>query len=119
MPVSEEFREYIIERLQTVVPVHWRAMFGGLGIYSNQVHFAIASDNTLYFKVNGENRRDYEEAGMSPFRPFGGESYIMSYYEVPEDVLEDANILAVWVEKSISAALSRGKNKKAKKPRRK
>ena len=104
MAVSEEFREYVIERLQAVIPVYWRSMFGGLGIYSNQVHFALASKNGLYFKVDDENREDYEQAGMNPFRPFGNDSFVMSYYEVPEDILENPEILAVWVEKSLAAA---------------
>lgn len=116
MPVTEEYREYIVERLQTVMPIRWRKMFGGLGIFYDRLPFALAADNTLYFKVNEENRGDYEEANMDPFRPFGDKSYSMSYYEVPEHVLEDPEILADWVKKSLKVAENSQKSKIMKKP---
>jgi DNA transformation protein len=104
MPVSEEFREFILERLETVGRVTARKMFGALGIYSEGTFFAIVSGNTLYFKVDENSRPDYEAAGMRPFRPFGEESYAMSYYEVPADVLEDNDLLRKWMAEACRAA---------------
>jgi len=94
MSVSEEYREYIIECLERVIPVNWRKMFGGIGIYHD------------------------ERAGMEPFRPYGKKSYSMSYYEVPADVLEDDSALVSWVNKAVAAARA-GKNSTRQKKRRK
>ncbi|PKK83372.1 MAG: hypothetical protein CVT49_08650 [candidate division Zixibacteria bacterium HGW-Zixibacteria-1] len=50
-PVTEEYREYIVERLQRVVPVRWRKMFGGLGIFYDRLPFALAADNTYISRL--------------------------------------------------------------------
>ncbi len=120
MAVSEEYQEYILERLACFGPVVARKMFGGLGLYLDSVFFALASENVLYFKVDESNRANYEEAGMEPFRPYADKPYSMSYYEVPPDVLEDDDTLREWAAKAFDAAVrgralrskKRGKRKK-------
>jgi DNA transformation protein len=104
MPVSKSYREYVLEQLAGAGPVSARNMFGGVGIYTAGLFFAIIADDTLYFKVDDYNRSDYEAVGMGPFKPFGEKSYAMQYYEVPIDVLEDRERLAKWVKKALSAA---------------
>ena len=107
MPVTEGFRDFVLEQLRRVVPVTWRAMFGGVGIYSNGLFFALVDDDTLYFKVDDSNRPDFEKAGMGPFMPFGEGAEVMQYYEVPGDVLEDPDLLADWADKAITVARSK------------
>lgn len=104
MAVSEEFQGYIVERLQCIGEVVAKRMFGGLGFYLDGVHFALASNNTLYFKVDDTNRADYEGAGMDAFKPFGEESYSMSYYEVHAEVLENDKTLREWTNNALAAA---------------
>jgi DNA transformation protein len=41
---------------------------------------------------------------MGPFRPYGETGEVMQYYQVPEDLLEDAEALAPWTEKAIAVA---------------
>lgn len=112
MPVSESFREYVRERLEQVGEVSLRAMFGGIGVYSRGLFFALMDDDTLYMKVDAHNRPDFEALGMNAFRPFGDERS-MSYYEVPAQVLEEAEDLRGWVEKSLAAALRQRKPSRA------
>ena len=64
-------------------------MFAGFGIYSADLFFAIVYDEVAYFKVDGRNRRDYERAGMKPFKPYSDRPMTMQYYEVPAAVIED------------------------------
>lgn len=104
MAVSESYLAYILERLERVVPVTARKMFGGVGLYSDQTFFALIDDDTLYFKVNATNESDYVEAGMRAFRPFGQGSYAMRYYSVPEQTLEDDDLLRQWATKALAAA---------------
>lgn len=85
-------------------------MFGCIGVYSGESFFAIIADDTLYFKVDDSNRPDYQARGMRPFRPYGNQSRIMSYYEVPGEVLEDPEKLRPWVEKALAVvAKKRGR----------
>jgi DNA transformation protein and related proteins len=105
MAVSATYKTFILEQLGRVAPaVRGRNMFGGVGVYSAEHFFALMDDDTLYFKVDDSNRADFEQRGMGPFRPFGEGGEVMQYYEVPEDLLEDAEALQSWVEKAIAVA---------------
>jgi TfoX/Sxy family transcriptional regulator of competence genes len=41
---------------------------------------------------------------MGPFRPYGDDGEVMHYYRVPDDLLDDAEELGQWAEKSILVA---------------
>lgn len=114
MAVGDSYRTFVLEQLGRAVPrVRARNMFGGVGIYSGDLFFALIADDTLYFKVDDSNRPDFEARGMGPFLPFGEERDKMQYYQVPADLLEDPEALRPWAEKSITVAAK----KKSKKPR--
>jgi DNA transformation protein len=107
MAVSDEFLQYVLEQLAGLEHVAHRRMFGGIGLYLNERIFGLIFADILYFKVNDSNRGDYETRGMSRFRPYADKPLLsMTYYEVPADVLEDADECAAWARKStaVSAA---------------
>lgn len=103
MAVSASFKAFLLEQLGQIRPVTSRSMFGGLGVYSEGLFFALADDDVLYFKVDETNREDFEKAGMGPFRPFGDER-AMAYFELPGEVLEDEEALGVWMNKALAVA---------------
>jgi DNA transformation protein len=90
-------------------------MFGGLCFFAEGRAFALVSDEVLYFKVDDTNRPDFEAAGMGPFLPFGDPDKPMQYYQLPEEVLEDTDLLAEWMTKAIAVA-ARAKSKSKPKP---
>lgn len=113
MSVSPSFRSFVLEQLARTTPsVRGRAMFGGVGIYSGELFFALIADDTVYFKVDDTNRPDFEARGMGPFRPMGAAGEVMQYYAVPEDVLEDPEMLQPWV----AGALAVARRKRARSP---
>lgn len=79
-------------------------MFGGIGIYSGELFFALIADDTVYFKVDASTRSDFEARGMGPFRPFGDDGGTMKYYQLPDDLLEDPDALRPWAEKAVAIA---------------
>ena len=87
-------------------------MFGGVGIYAAELFFALLDEDTLYFKVDDATRPQFEERGMTPFRPYGEDGEVMGYYEVPADVLEDPEMLGAWVQAAVAAA-RRAKGRRA------
>ncbi len=115
MPVSQEYIDYIIDQLRTFGPVTARRMFGGAGLYCRGKFFGLIADEVLYFKVDDRNRQQYLDAGMGPFKPFG--SYVMGYFEVPADVLEEPEELAAWAGKAFEAAKSAAPKKTGKRYR--
>ena len=113
MVVSEGFRQYVQEQLAQVTAITLRRMFGGVGIYSRGFFFALMDNDMLFFKVDDSNRPDYEARGMHPFRPFGDDRLSLRYYEVPAEVLEDAELLRAWVRKSVAAAMRKAAQKRS------
>lgn len=108
MSVSKELETYIVEQLGPAGAVSARRMFGGVGIYIDDIFCALISPDSgaLYFKVDDSNRADYEAAGSKPFMPYEDRATIMSYYEVPEEVIEDPDELLRWAKKARAAALA-------------
>ena len=105
MAVNPVFRDFVLEQLQRVLPsVRSRSMFGGIGLYSEELFFALIDDETLYLKVNDTNRGDFEARGLGPFRPFGDKGEVMQYYELAPDLLEDPDALRPWVERAVLVA---------------
>ena len=113
MPVTKEYRAETMATLNQVSEVTDRAMFGGVGLYSEGLFFALMDNDKLYFKVDDSNRPDYEATGMEPFYPFGDESMVMQYYQVPDSVIDDPQLLQGWIGKSVEVA--RAKKQKGKK----
>lgn len=109
MPVSPEYRDWVVEQLSAAGPVTARSMFGGVGLYLDGHFFALIDDDVLYLKTDEHNLPAFEAAGMQPFRPYGDER-AMRYHEVPADVLEDRAALADWVAGAVDAA-RRGKRR--------
>jgi DNA transformation protein len=90
---NDSFRDYVAEQLGEGAT--FRAMFGGYGLYLGDAFFGILSGGRLYFRTSPRTRKDYLGRGMKPFRPNARQT-LKSYYEVPADVLEDAETLRAW-----------------------
>lgn len=107
---SKAFCETVLQHLSPVAPVTARAMFGGYGLYTNGVMFALIAYDKLYFKVDDSNRDEFVNQGMEPFTYEGkGKPIKMSYYQLPDTVWHDAVLLVEWIERSAAIA-RRAKN---------
>lgn len=99
MPRGDSFVEYILDQLHNLPGVRARRMFGAHGLYLGTTFFGIADEGRLYFKTTGATRPKYEGRGMGPFRPTEKQT-LKRYYEVPADVIEDADELAEWAREA-------------------
>ncbi|MSR06751.1 MAG: TfoX family protein [Gemmatimonadetes bacterium] len=114
MTVNETFRTFVLEQLGRVAhQIRSRAMFGGVGIYSEELFFALMDDDSLYFKVDDSTRPDFEARGLKPFQPFGEGGEVMQYYQVAPETLEDLEELRTWVDKAVAVA----RTKRARRPK--
>jgi DNA transformation protein len=111
MPLSDEFIDYIIDQLSAWGDVSARKMFGGAGLYCDGVMFGLIADDVAYLKVDDSNRKDFVKAGSSPFNPYPDKvkTTVMSYYEIPADVLENPDQLAEWAQRSLAVARKKKK----------
>jgi len=116
MGFTPEYRAKAEESLSQCVPIQTRTMFGGLGIYSEGLFFALIDEDRLYFKVSELNQRDFEEAGMEPFVPWPG-AKPMGYWELPPSVLENPQELQVWIDKALAVAQAKKSSPRTGKPK--
>jgi len=101
-----EYITYLLELLAPLSDVRAKKMFGGYGIYRNDLMFGLVADDTLYLKADDKNRPDFEAKNLDPFTYHKkGKAYSMSYYCAPEDVLENSEQLCSWAEKAYAAAV--------------
>ena len=110
MHVSASFREFVLDQLSSLDRLRAQAMFGGVGLYADDVFFGLLAADMLFLKVDDTNRRQYESAGCSPFKPYADRAMTMPYYNVPIVVLEDSTTLCQWAARSVAIA----KTKRAK-----
>jgi DNA transformation protein len=107
LAVTPSYRDFVLEQLAGLGRVRSLRMFGGVGLYCDDLFFALIAGDTVYLKVDDGNRDDFTSRGMSPFRPFRNKPlWEMGYFEVPADVLEDAEEMTAWARKSLRAALA-------------
>jgi DNA transformation protein and related proteins len=92
-------------------------MFGGAGLYSDELFFGLIMDDVLYLRADDSNRADYSSRGMAQFRPYADRPLLsMNYFEIPADVLEDAAELVSWARRSVTVAMNAPQPAAARKP---
>jgi len=103
--VSADYLAYVLDQLTQLGGVSSRRMFGGVGLYSDELFFGLIADDTLYLRADDSNRADYTARGAAPFRPYADRPHLsMSYFETPAEVLEDARQLVLWASRSVAVA---------------
>lgn len=83
--------EAIRDVFRALGPVHIRKMFGGQGVYRDEVMFALEARGELYLKTDSETVDVFRSLESRPFTYTArdGTNTIMSYWLMPEAALED------------------------------
>lgn len=117
MSTSAEYTEYVLELLEPLGRVRTARFFGGVGLSVGAAQFAMIMGNSLYFVVDDSTRPKYEKAGMAPFSYLtkNGRVQVRRYFELPEEMLTDAQALKLWAAESIKLA-ARDSKPKSKRP---
>jgi DNA transformation protein and related proteins len=98
---DESFKDFVLDQLQALDGVEARRMFGGFGLYRDETFFGIVHKGRLYFKIDASTVGEYRKRKMKPFRPNARQT-IRSYYQVPAEILEDADRLVAWVGRAVA-----------------
>ena len=101
MAVSPSFLGFVSEQLTSVRGIWSKRMFGGVGLYCDDTFFGVIDNDTLFLKVDETTSARYSTRGMPPFAPIPGKPPMRTYYQVPADVLEDAEALVEWAREAI------------------
>ena len=113
MESGSEFVSYLMELLAPFGNTRARRMFGGHGIFRDELMFGLVADETLYLKADDENREEFEARGLERFVYYKkGKPMYLSYYQAPEEALDNSGDMLVWAEKSFAAAIRSGTRKR-------
>ncbi len=114
MPRPTEFVAHVVELLAPLGGVRARAMFGGWGVYRDDLMFGLIAEDTLYFRTDAASRERYEARGAGPFQPFADKPTVLPYHEAPAELFDDPELLVDWAR----AALATAEHARAAKPKR-
>jgi DNA transformation protein len=106
MVASDSFAEFLREQLGPLGPVTMRRMFGKTGVFCDGVMLAMVRDNTLYFRVDDDNRAIFKEAESFPplnYEKKGG-PIDLSFWRAPERLFDEPDELVAWARAALAAA---------------
>lgn len=112
-----EFVNFLHEVFESFGPIRSRKMFGGHGIYHQDLMFGLVADDELYLKTDVQNLAQFEEHDLAPFEFVGkdGKAMQMSYRKAPEEIYDDLDQACYWAELAFAAAQRNNAKKKTKK----
>ncbi len=112
--MASDFIDYLSEVLQALGQVRSKRMFGGTGIYINELFCALIADDCLYFKGDDQNEAEFAQAKCPPFTyEKEGKPFSLRYYKVPDEALDDSAEMLRWARIGLAAALRKAANPKA------
>jgi DNA transformation protein len=106
MVASESFADFLREQLAPLGPVTMRRMFGKTGVFCDGVMLGMVRDNTLYFRVDDDNRSAFKEAEAFPplnYEKKGG-PIDLSFWRAPERLFDEPDELLSWARAALAAA---------------
>lgn len=98
--------DHCLELLGPLGAVRARRMFGGHGIYVDELFVAIVAFDRLYLKVDEQTRPRFEAAGCEAFVYEGQRKPVrLSYFTAPAEAMESPALMQPWARLAVAAAL--------------
>ncbi|RBP51302.1 TfoX/Sxy family protein [Arenicella xantha] len=101
-----QFVEFLHEVFAEFGAIRSRRMFGGHGIYHDDLMFGLVADDQLFMKTDPTSLPEFVAAGCVPFEfDKDGKKMKMPYYLAPEEIYDDPERASYWANLSYSSAL--------------
>jgi DNA transformation protein len=106
MVASDAFAEFLREQLAPLGRLTMRRMFGKTGVFCDGVMFGMVTENTLYFRVDDQNRVTFKEAESFPPLNYEKKSSTidLSFWRVPERLYDEPDEFVTWARAALAAA---------------
>jgi DNA transformation protein len=106
MVASDSFAEFLREQLAPLGRVTMRRMFGKTGVFCDEVMLGMVTENTLYFRVDDDNRATFKEAQSFPPLNYAkkGSTIDLAFWRVPERLFDEPDELVIWARAALAAA---------------
>jgi DNA transformation protein len=104
--MTNEFAGHCADLLRPLGAVRVRRMFGGFGLYVDEVFVAIVAFERLYLKTDAQTRPHFEAAACQPFvYDGGGKAVSLNYFSAPDEAMESPALMQTWARMALAAAL--------------
>lgn len=105
MPLDPRLGELAEELFGPLGAIRVRRMFGGGGIYCDGVMFALIAEGVIYLKADARTQAHFDAEGLGPFVYQGkAKPVAMSYWRMPERLLDDPDEALEWGRAAVRAA---------------
>ena len=106
MVASDGFAEFLRDQLSPLGRITLRRMFGKTGVFCDGVMLAMVSENTLYFRVDDQNRATFKEAEAFPPLNYAkkGQTIDLAFWRAPERLFDEPDELMAWARAALAAA---------------
>ena len=106
MVASDSFAEFLREQLEPLGHVTLRRMFGKTGVFCDGLMLGMVRHDTLYFRVDAENRDTFKEAEAFPPLNYekGGAAIDLAFWRAPERLFDDTDEFVTWARAALGAA---------------
>ena len=106
MNSTRDLIEHCLELLAPLGQPRARRMFGGHGLYVDDVFVAIIATERLYLKVDAQTRQRFEAAGCDAFvYDAKGRAISLGYFSAPDDAMDSPALMQPWARMALAAAL--------------
>jgi len=107
----DEFKHFVLDQLARVPALSSSPFFGGTGLRSGASFFGVIFGGTLYFSTSPATREDYQKLGSRCFSytKKDGKVQDTKLFEVPAEILDDAETLCEWAHRAIVASSQKRK----------
>jgi DNA transformation protein len=111
-----DFVDNLEEVLASFGPIRTKRMFGGYGVYHDDLMFGLVADDVLYLKADENSSDAFRQCGLPQFEyEKAGKKTKMSYYMAPEEIFDDPLQAKKWAVRAFEAAL-RARNRVGRDP---
>jgi DNA transformation protein len=106
MVASNDFADFLRDQLAPLGRITMRRMFGKTGVFCDGVMLGMVTDNTLYFRVDDQNRAIFAEAREAPPLNYckKGSTIDLSFWRAPERLMDEPDDLVDWARAALAAA---------------
>lgn len=100
-----DFTTFCLELLGPAGRARARRMFGGHGVYVDDLFVAIIIGDSLYLKADATTAPRFEAAGGEPFRyERQGRTQSLGFWTPPADAMESPTLMLPWAHLALQAA---------------
>lgn len=121
MVASVVFAEFLRDQLAPLGRITMRRMFGKTGVFCDGVMFGMVTENTLYLRVDDQNRTLFKEAeSLAPLNyEKQGSTIDLSFWRLPDRLIDEPHEFVAWARAALAAAHRVAAKREPAAPRRK